>query len=293
MVVHLLRRVYLLHLTVLEDDDPVGHRHGLGLVVGDVDARRPDPVVQLGDLRPHLHPELGVEVTERLVHKERLRLADYGTPEGNPLPLAAGERLGLPVEETLDGENPCGLLHPARNLVLVQLPELEGEAHVLPNVHVRVEGVVLEDHGYVPLSRRKVVDDLIPYKDLTAGYVLQAGDHTQGRGLPATGRPDEDDELPVRDIQTHLVDGDHVLAEDFGYLLQGYFSHPTSSFRSPERLRRPGFPRCLSGSSTPVPGTILPNAAPPRASRISTRVDHRADTLALRAEEVSVMLCGA
>src|SRR5215211_1932759 len=248
MVVHLLRRVYLLHLTVLEDDDPVGHRHGLCLVVGDVDARRPDPVVQLGDLRPHLHPELGVEVRQRLVHEERFGLADYGPAQSNPLPLAAGERLGLPVEETLDGENPCGLLHPARDLRLVHLAELEGETHVLPHVHVRIQGIVLEDHRYVPLARRKVVDDLISYKDFAPGYVLEASDHTQCRGLPATGRPDEDDELPVRDIQIHLVYGNHVLAEDFGYLLQGYFSHPTSSLRLPARLHRSGFPLCLLGS---------------------------------------------
>ena len=102
-------------------------------------------------------------------------------PEGHPLPLATRERLRLPVEETLDGENPCGLVYPARDLRLVQLAELEGEAHVLPHVHVRIEGVVLEDHGYVPLARRKVVDDLIPYKDFAAADVLEAGDHTQGR----------------------------------------------------------------------------------------------------------------
>src|SRR5829696_7111112 len=269
MVVHLLRRIYLLYLTVLEDDDPVGHRHGLGLVVGDVDARCPDPVVQLGYLRPHLHPQFGVEVGERLVHKERLRLADYGTPEGHPLPLAAGERLRLPVEETLDGENPGGLVHPARDLRLVQLPELEREAHVLPYVHVGVEGVVLEDHGYVALARRKIIDYLVPYKDFATADVLEAGDHTQGGRLSATGRPDEDDELPIWDIQTYLVDGDHVLAEYLGYLLQGYFSHPTSSFRLPELLRRPGSPHYFLGSSIPVPGTILPNAGPPRASGIS------------------------
>src|SRR5918993_1632335 len=226
MVVHLLRRVYLLYLTVLEDDDPVGHRHGLCLVVGDVDARCPDSVVQLGDLRPHLHPELGVEVRERLVHKERFRLADYGTTKGHPLPLATGERLRLPVEETLDGENPCGLIHPARDLRLVHLPELEGEAHVLPHVHVRIEGVILKNHRYVPLTWRKLVYDLISYKDLAAAYVLEACDHAQGRGLPATRRPDEDDELPVRDVQVHLVDSDHILAEDLSYLFEGYFSHP-------------------------------------------------------------------
>src|SRR5918994_1832351 len=87
----------------------------------------------------------------------------YGPTQGHPLSLAARERLGFPVEETLDGENPCGLVHAPADLGLVQLPQLEGEAHVLPHVHVRVEGVVLEDHGYVALARRKVVDDLIPY----------------------------------------------------------------------------------------------------------------------------------
>src|SRR5215217_1420683 len=260
---------YLLHLAVLENHDAVGHRHGLGLVVGHVDGGSADPVVQLGYLRPHLHPQLGVEVGERLVHEERLRLADYGASEGNPLPLATGERLRLPVEETLDGEYPGCLIDPARDLRLVHLAQFEGEAHVLPHVHVRIESVILEDHGYVPLARRKVVDDLIPYKDFAASYVLEACDHTQGSRLPATGGPDEDYELPVRNVQVHLVDGDHVLAEDFGYVLQRYFSHPTSSFRSPERPRRPGFPRCPSGSSTPVPGRILPNAAPPRPSRIS------------------------
>src|SRR5215217_534921 len=225
MVVHLLRRVDLLHLTVLEDDDPVGHSHGLGLIMGDVDGRHADPVVEFGDLRPHLHPELGVEVGEGLVHQEGFRLADDGPTEGNPLPLAARERLRLPVEEALDGEYPCGLVDTPADLRFVQLPQLEREAHVFPHVHVRVEGVVLEDHRNVPLARRKLVDDLIPYENLAAAYVLKAGDHAQGRGLSATGRPDEDHKLPVRNIQVHLVDSDHVLAEDFGYLLEGYFSH--------------------------------------------------------------------
>src|SRR3712207_9507796 len=65
-----LRRVDLLHDAVLEYHDPVRHRHGLGLVVGDVDGRHADAVVQFGDLGAHLTPKLGVEVGERLVHEE-------------------------------------------------------------------------------------------------------------------------------------------------------------------------------------------------------------------------------
>src|SRR5829696_925685 len=161
------------------------------------------------------------------------------------LTLPTRERLGLPVQETLDGEDSCGLVHAAVDLRLVHLPELEGEAHVLAHVHVRVEGVVLEDHRDVPLTRRKLVDDLVPYKYFAGAYVLESGDHTQGGGLTATRRPDEDDELPVRNVQVHLVYGDYVLAEDFGNLFEGYFSHPISSFHLPGRP----VPRCAPGSN--------------------------------------------
>ena len=70
----------------------------LGLVVGDVDGRGPQPLLQPGDHGPHLHPELGVEVRQRLVHQERGRLAHDGPAHGHPLALAAGEVAGLAVE---------------------------------------------------------------------------------------------------------------------------------------------------------------------------------------------------
>src|SRR5215212_5866599 len=145
VVVHLLWGVCLLDDAVFEDHDPVGHRHRLGLVVRDVDGSRADPVVQLGDLRAHLHPELGVEVGEGFVHEERLR---------------------LPVQEALDGEDASRLVDPAVDFALVHLPQLEGKTHVLPHVHVRIERVVLEDHGYVALPGREVVDHVVADEDL-------------------------------------------------------------------------------------------------------------------------------
>ena len=49
-----LGRVVLLHDAALQDHDPVGHRHGLDLVVGDEDHRRLQLLRQRLDLRPHL-----------------------------------------------------------------------------------------------------------------------------------------------------------------------------------------------------------------------------------------------
>ena len=90
-VVDLLRRAELLDDAVVHDRDLVGHRHGLELVVGDVDGGRLDAVVQLAQLAAHEVAELGVERAERLVHEERHRPADDGAAERHALAVAAGE----------------------------------------------------------------------------------------------------------------------------------------------------------------------------------------------------------
>ena len=79
-------------------DDAVGERHRLDLVVGDVDGGDLELALQVLDLHPHRGAELGVEVRQRLVHQEDLRLAHHGAGQRRPLPLAARERAGLAVE---------------------------------------------------------------------------------------------------------------------------------------------------------------------------------------------------
>ena len=77
--------------------------------------------------------------------------------------------------------------------------QLEREAHVGGDRHVRIERVVLEHHGDVALFRRHVVDDAVADADLAAGDVLQPRDHAQQGGLAAAGGADQHDELAVVD----------------------------------------------------------------------------------------------
>ena len=99
------RGVALLEDPVPEHRHPVAHRHGLDLVVGDVDGGGGQPALQRGDLGAGLHAQLGVEVGQRLVHQEHLRRADDRPAHRDPLALAAGERLRLAVEELLQVED--------------------------------------------------------------------------------------------------------------------------------------------------------------------------------------------
>ena len=68
-----------------------GQRHRLDLVVGDVDDGLAEALVQLLDLDAHLDAQLGVEVGQRLVEQEHVRLAHQRPADGDALALAAGE----------------------------------------------------------------------------------------------------------------------------------------------------------------------------------------------------------
>ena len=102
-----LRRVALLQDAVAEHGDALAEGHRLDLVVGDVDGRDAEALVQPRQLAPHRDAQLGVEVREGLVHEERLRLAHHRAPHRHALALAAGEEGRAAVEQRLQTEVPA------------------------------------------------------------------------------------------------------------------------------------------------------------------------------------------
>ena len=110
----------------------------------------PHLLVQRLDLGPHLHPELGVEVRERLVEQEDRRVAHDGAAHRDALALAAGELRRPPVEDRGHLEERRRLVDPPADFGSRGIREiLQVEPHVLAHGHVRVERVVLEHHRHV------------------------------------------------------------------------------------------------------------------------------------------------
>ena len=60
--------------------------------------------MQLRQLGAHADAQLGVEVRQRLVHEERLRLADDRAAHRDALALPAGQRGRLRVEQVVEPE---------------------------------------------------------------------------------------------------------------------------------------------------------------------------------------------
>src|SRR5882672_9554125 len=91
VVVEMERGAELLDPPVVHHHGLVGHGHRLVLVVGDVDRSGPQALVQRLDLGAHRDAQLRVEVGQRLVEQEHLRLAHDRAAHRDALALAAGE----------------------------------------------------------------------------------------------------------------------------------------------------------------------------------------------------------
>ena len=88
-VVDVLGRVVLHLVARAQDHNAVGQRHGLDLVVGDIDDGGAQALVQAFDLGAHFGAQLGVQIAQRLVEQKHLGLAHDGAANGHPLALPA------------------------------------------------------------------------------------------------------------------------------------------------------------------------------------------------------------
>ena len=167
--------------------------------MGHVDERDPDLALDLLQLDLHLAAELQVERAERLVEEQHGGAVDECAGQGNALALAARE-LVRPVVCPLGQPDQLERIGDALlDLVLRPLLSLEPEGDVPRNVEMAEERVALEDHVHVPLVRRHVLDRLALEPDVALGGHLEAREHAKRRRLAAPRRPEQAEELALRD----------------------------------------------------------------------------------------------
>jgi hypothetical protein len=99
------------------------------------------------------------------------------------------------------------------------LAHLQPEGDVLHHRHVRKQRVALEHHAGVAVPGRQKGHILAADARRAAARLDEAGDHAQGGGLAAAGRPEQHDELAVGDVERHPRD-DGVIAVALGEIDQ-------------------------------------------------------------------------
>jgi hypothetical protein len=125
---------------------------------------------------------------------------DKGSAHGDALTLPARELARLAVEERRKLQDVRGARDPLGDFRLGKAADLEAVRHVVAHRHVRIERVVLEDHGDVAVLGLDPVDEPAADADLATRHLLEPGDHAQERGLAAAGGTDPHHEFAVRDL---------------------------------------------------------------------------------------------
>ena len=174
--------------------------------MGDVNKGGRKLVVELGYLGAHLYAELCVEVGERFVEEEYLRLADDCASQSDTLTLTAGKSFRFTRKKRSDAEDCRGFFYSVVDFLRSHLSESETERHVLVDGHVRIKRVVLENHRDVSIPRLDVVYETSVDIELAGGNFFETGYHTQSRGFTAAGRSDENDKFLVVDFKVKVTD---------------------------------------------------------------------------------------
>ena len=190
--------------------------------------------LQPGDLGARLNTKLGVEIGQRLIHQEGLGRTNDGAPHRHTLTLTAGQVGRLAVEVLGQIQNLRCVLDLLVDLAFGQLRERQREGDVLPHRHVGVERIGLEHHRDVAVLGCAFVDAFAGDAQFTGRDVLQTGNHVEGRGLSASGRSDEDDELAVGDGDVHFAHRGCAVGEELGDFVENDFGHDGYPFTAPD-----------------------------------------------------------
>src|SRR2546425_3615536 len=177
--------------------------------MGDIDRGGLQPGVQLLDLGPRLHPQLRVQVPQRLAQQEARGPAPDRPARPHALPLAAGQLFGFAVQQLLNPQHLGRFLDPPVDLRLRIFAQPQPERHVVVHRHVRVQRIVLEHHGDVSILGWDVIHPAFANEDIAGCRLLEPGDEAQRRRLAATRWTDQHGKLLVRNLQRDLIHRGH------------------------------------------------------------------------------------
>ena len=91
------------------------------------------------------------------------------------------------------------------NFSLRRSAHLQAKSHILPHRHVRVQRVILEDHGDVAFAGCDLIHKAIADIDFAAAGFFQPGDHPQRGRLAAPAGANQHHEFAIGDVETYVT----------------------------------------------------------------------------------------
>ena len=157
---------------------------------------------------PGAGAQLGIQVGQRLVQQQHLRLAHQRPPRCHPLALATEQLRRLALQQRFQLQHGCRLAHALPAFGGRHAAQTQGEGRIVGHAHVRVQRVTLEHHGDVAVLARSGVH--LPAADPQGapGDVLQPVDRAQQGACAASRRSRQHQALAIDNLEIGLIHTD-------------------------------------------------------------------------------------
>ena len=171
----------------------------------DIDRRRAVGALQFADLHAHVDAQLGVEIGERLVEHQQLRIDDERAGQRHALLLPARQRGGIALRERAEADAVQHGRDPPASLDRIDAALAQAEADIVGDAEMRKQRVVLEDEADVALVGGQARQVAVSQPDGARRRRHEAGDEAQGRRLAASARAEQRNELARADADGEVL----------------------------------------------------------------------------------------
>ena len=199
-----IRAAVLRDLALVHDDDAVGNRQSLVLIMGNIDGGEAKALLQLADFGAHATAQAGVEVRQRLVQQKDLRLQHQSPRYRDALLLAARQFGRKPFPETAKAHEIEALVGRRLGLGPSHPAGFEPVGDVFDHRHMWKKRIALKDHRHVAPVRGQARHILSPDQDAARAWRFQPREHPKRRGFPAARRAQKRDQLARLDRQVEV-----------------------------------------------------------------------------------------
>ena len=205
LVVNILRRTDLLDAALVHDDDGVGHRKRLLLIVSYIYKSNAHRLLNTLELVLHILAETQIQSAQGFVEQQHLGAVHERTSNCDTLLLTAGELSHSAVFKTLEAHYLKHFGDTLVDLLLRHLCYAQTEGDVFVNVEMRKQSVLLKDRVDLSFVRRDIVYPDAVKHNVSGGRLDKAADYPERRCLAAAGRTEQRQKFLIIKIQVNIV----------------------------------------------------------------------------------------
>jgi hypothetical protein len=201
----------LLKPPAVHQGNSVAHLHSLEHIMGDENDSLSDPRLEINELVLKLLSGDGVQSAEGLIHEDNRGIGGKGSGHTNPLllpPTQPGRKTDSELL-WLQTHHVQHLVYTLGNSIRGPLEKPGNDSDVLLHSHVGKKTDVLDRiTNPAPQLNGILSADVVPVNQDAPGTRLdQPVDHLQGRSLPATAGPQQDQRLAFPNLHAQACDG--------------------------------------------------------------------------------------